>query len=692
MGYTYDGGDFARRETRRDCGGGKDDTVGGLSFGTPTSSVSRTGSGSPTSSRQCSSSFSRGAATSDRQRSQKTEEDRSTLILGSARSSLVDSASARELSLLQTGSNVEDYSPRNRFHVDGLGMGPPRDNGQRLLADHRGKTGHSHPRVRCSGESSGEQLGHGLEPSRSLEDRQYNRPFILAQRGRYKEPIPLQESRKDGTVLRTQQNHHRDQVDFNGRKSDSRFTLETQTTSGLVSRPDDSGSHLCPVRPTTDRSYGNEPEQESSHFLCSGQERRDRSRHRRTSDGLVGIRTGIPVPSSTDSSRLPAEDSVLQSDLQVSHHNSLPDDASMVPSPALNVPGPCLASKEPQDNRPDDGDDGSWREVGRLGVFWEGRGGADLSARARQLINGSWAPGTERTYKGYWNVWLRFCKRKGLDPASNSVNHVVDFLIHEFDDNKKAHSTVKGYRSAVSSTVLPLQDGSLIGKHPLVCRLLKGMGRERPRVRSLFPSWDIRTVLDHIKNSPTTVDSTLAQLSRRANFLFTLSAVKRPSDVARIVIDKEYFQLSDSKIRAQPLGLGKCDKPEVTGVPIVVDSFLIDPAICPVFNIKKYLDRVSCFRDSDKKNGLFLTINKPHRTASVRTLCRWLKTILIEAGAINAQARSVRSVGSSTAAQAGIDLHRILQAGSWKRLSTFQRHYFKPQNLSSVTAGILSRD
>jgi hypothetical protein len=42
-------------------------------------------------------------------------------------------------------------------------------------------------------------------------------------------------------------------------------------------------------------------------------------------------------------------------------------------------------------------------------------------------------------------------------------------------------------------------------------------------------------------------------------------------------------------------------------------------------------------------------------------------------------------VGSSTAAQAGLDIGRILQAGDWRRMSTFQSHYFKPQRLDCIS-------
>ena len=71
------------------------------------------------------------------------------------------------------------------------------------------------------------------------------------------------------------------------------------------------------------------------------------------------------------------------------------------------------------------------------------------------------------------------------------------------------------------------------------------------------------------------------------------------------------------------------------------------------------------------------------------TLARWLKEVLSLAGVVDAKARSVRSVGSSTAAQGSLDMKRILDAGDWSRTKTFQRHYFRPQTLETISDKVI---
>ena len=64
---------------------------------------------------------------------------------------------------------------------------------------------------------------------------------------------------------------------------------------------------------------------------------------------------------------------------------------------------------------------------------------------------------------------------------------------------------------------------------------------------------------------------------------------------------------------------------------------------------------------------------------------------MTKAGVVDAKARTVRSVGSSTAAQGSLDMKRILEAGDWSRTQTFQRHYFRTQTLDTISEKVLGQ-
>ena len=59
--------------------------------------------------------------------------------------------------------------------------------------------------------------------------------------------------------------------------------------------------------------------------------------------------------------------------------------------------------------------------------------------------------------------------------------------------------------------------------------------------------------------------------------------------------------------------------------------------------------------------------------------------MIVDTGSLSGTARDVRSVGASTAVQAKMDIKGIMEAANWQRLSTLQRHYFKPQSLQLLT-------
>ena len=58
------------------------------------------------------------------------------------------------------------------------------------------------------------------------------------------------------------------------------------------------------------------------------------------------------------------------------------------------------------------------------------------------------------------------------DPFSASIANILEFLTEEFKAGREYRS-LNCYRSAISSTHLSIQSFA-VGKHPFVCRLLKG--------------------------------------------------------------------------------------------------------------------------------------------------------------------------------------------------------------------------
>ena len=55
---------------------------------------------------------------------------------------------------------------------------------------------------------------------------------------------------------------------------------------------------------------------------------------------------------------------------------------------------------------------------------------------------------------------------------------------------------------------------------------------------------------------------------------------------------------------------------------------------------------------------------------------------------VDVQGHSIRSVGATTAFEAGANIEAILSAADWSRSSTFERYYFKP-DVNSMSSLVL---
>ena len=86
-----------------------------------------------------------------------------------------------------------------------------------------------------------------------------------------------------------------------------------------------------------------------------------------------------------------------------------------------------------------------------------------------------------------------------------------------------------------------------------------------------------------------------------------------------------------------------------------------------------------------KETKFWLSSKTPHEPVSATTISRWLTEVIRGSGALSGQARDVRSAGSSIAIQAGMVIRKVMKAADWHRISTMQRHYFKPQKLETVS-------
>ena len=107
--------------------------------------------------------------------------------------------------------------------------------------------------------------------------------------------------------------------------------------------------------------------------------------------------------------------------------------------------------------------------------YYETRG---VSKSAVGLLMASLQGGSKTQYSVYIKKWTAFCLKRKVNHLQPPVVAVLDFFSELFDEGL-TYSAINCPRSALSSYV-SLNDGSVLGQNPLVCRLLKGVFQSWP--------------------------------------------------------------------------------------------------------------------------------------------------------------------------------------------------------------------
>ena len=348
---------------------------------------------------------------------------------------------------------------------------------------------------------------------------------------------------------------------------------------------------------------------------------------------------------------------------------------------ALSPPGPPTLTAEPSHRLPGSkpsADNSGAPDSSSLACV-QNQG---VSSASASLICASWREGTSRAYQSAWKRWVDWCGEREIDPCSTTVGNIVNFLTEIFNEGK-GHSTLNRYRSAISMSH-GATDGSPIGQHPLVSRLLQGMFNTRPPKPKSSLVWNVDTVVTHIKNRPASEELSLKELSQKVVTLLALTNADRASDLYLLTLSHRRYH--EDRVTFLIEGLGKTRR---SGPPREVSyhAFPDCPNICPMETLRVYERKTLSLRN--ETDPLLISCVKPHKQVATSTISRWIKAMLREAG-VDANAHSTRSASTSAAFAAGLSTKDIMNAACWSRESTFKRFYCRPiSNTESFSSLIL---
>ena len=119
-----------------------------------------------------------------------------------------------------------------------------------------------------------------------------------------------------------------------------------------------------------------------------------------------------------------------------------------------------------------------------------------------------------------------------MDPIDPTVTSMADFLTFLFEEKKLLPSSIKGYRSAIASTLKHFTSVDF-SSHPVLSDVIRSMDLEKPAVSRVVPHWDLALVLDSLKKSPFEPLSScsLKCLTQKTVFLIALASGRRRSEI-----------------------------------------------------------------------------------------------------------------------------------------------------------------
>lgn len=184
----------------------------------------------------------------------------------------------------------------------------------------------------------------------------------------------------------------------------------------------------------------------------------------------------------------------------------------------------------------------------RMGSLRDHLSSEGIPKEATDILLSAQCRSTNGQYKSCWAKWCCWCHQQQADNFRPALSNLVYFLTELFDQGKQC-STINTYRSAISSTVPPL-DGTPLGQHKVVCSFMKGYSIRDHRNPVILALGKFLWLLACSRSGVLTVTSVkLKRLSRKCAMLLALTSAKRQSDLRALDLASVQFLPEDVEFR-----------------------------------------------------------------------------------------------------------------------------------------------
>ena len=253
-------------------------------------------------------------------------------------------------------------------------------------------------------------------------------------------------------------------------------------------------------------------------------------------------------------------------------------------------------------------------------------------------------------------------------------------------------SAVKGYCSALNS-VLALKGRDLASSHEIPT-LLRSFSRSVNPVELRPPAWDVSLVLQSLTMAPYELLRTYEErfLAQKMLFLLALASAKRIGELHalsyRVSHARNWGEVSFSFVTGfvaktqDPSSLApRFEGFSVPALPNARNNRNV--RLCPVRAVRVYLDCTAPHRPRCER--FFVTAGRSKKEIAKTTVSFWLLKTISRAYELSGtalpvpapRARETRVIAPSLLFKKNFAVDQVLKAGTWRRHTTFTRHYLR---------------
>jgi len=179
-------------------------------------------------------------------------------------------------------------------------------------------------------------------------------------------------------------------------------------------------------------------------------------------------------------------------------------------------------------------------------------------------------------------------------------------IILGYHDKGLSYTIINIARSVISVFTVP-KNNTVIGRHPLISRFMKGVFKGFLPTPGYQSTWDVKPVLTYLSSLYPVEKRELKTLILKLNMLIALTSAQRGQslhilDTAYMMEARDVFEFSLSEHIVQ-------SRPGYKTPSVILKAHPADSSICVVTCLKEYLKRIKPPRGSERK--LFISFVKP---------------------------------------------------------------------------------